>query len=103
MELLKYPRTQHIQGSKLQSGDEDLAAVPSTAIAGRNIVVEEKMDGANCAISYSAEGKLLLQSRGHYLVGGAREKHFDLLKQWASTHSERLHDALGSRYVCYGE
>ena len=44
----KYPRTQHLEGSRLQPGDEDLEAVPFRAIAGRNLVVEEKVDGANC-------------------------------------------------------
>jgi hypothetical protein len=103
MEFLKYPRTQHIQGSKLQKGDEDLAAVPFISLSDKNVVIEEKMDGANCAISYGEDAKLLLQSRGHYLVGGAGEKHFNLFKQWASTHAECLYDVLGSRYVCYGE
>jgi hypothetical protein len=103
MDLLKYPRTRHIQGSKLQKGDEDLAAEPFESISGRNVVIEEKMDGANCAISFDEDAKLLLQSRGHYLVGGAREKHFHLFKQWASTHADSLRDKLGSRYVCYGE
>jgi len=30
--LHKYPRTQHLQGSRLQPGDEDLTAVPFSAI-----------------------------------------------------------------------
>jgi hypothetical protein len=103
MELLKYPRTHHIQGSRFQHGDEDLDDVPFSSIAGRHLVIEEKMDGANSAFSFNAEGKLLLQSRGHFLVGGEREKHFHLFKQWTSTHSRSFHDVLGSRYICYGE
>ncbi len=68
----KYPRTQHLEGSRLQPGDKDLSAVPFDAIAGRPIVVEEKLDGANAALSFGTDGELLLKSRGHYLVGGAR-------------------------------
>lgn len=103
MELLKYPRTQHIQGSRLQAGDEDLAAVPFAQIAGRQIVIEEKMDGANAALSFSTEGELLLQSRGHYLSGGTREKHFNLFKQWCASKERELQNILGARYICYGE
>ncbi len=99
----KYPRTQHLQGSRLQPGDEDLASVPFAAVAGRPLVVEEKLDGANSAVSFAPDGTLLLQSRGHYLVGGPRERHFDLLKQWAMVHRDALHEALGTRYVMYGE
>jgi hypothetical protein len=99
----KYPRTEHIEGSRLQPGDEDLRAVPFSRIAGRHLVVEEKMDGANCGISFGPDGLLRLQSRGHLLTGGPREKHFNLFKQWAGTHAPLLWERLGSRYVVYGE
>lgn len=102
-DLLKYPRTQHIEGSRLQDGDEDLAQVPFASLAGRNLVVEEKMDGANSGISFTDDGVRLLQSRGHFLTGGARERHFNLLKQWASVHDKALRSILGARYIAYGE
>jgi hypothetical protein len=99
----KYPRTRHIAGSRLQPGDEDLESVPFSELAGRHLVVEEKMDGANAALRFDTAGTLLLQSRGHYLQGGAREKHFDLFKRWASSHARALHARLGHRYILYGE
>jgi hypothetical protein len=99
----KYPRTHHLEGSRLQPGDEDLSSVPFADLAGQHLVVEEKIDGANAAIRFDAGGNLLLQSRGHYLEGGAREKHFNLFKQWASAHTASLHERLGARYVMYGE
>ena len=101
--LRKYPRTRHIEGSRLQPGDEDLAAVTFDEIKGLPLVVEEKIDGANSAISFDDNGEFLLQSRGHYLIGGVREKHFDLFKQWTATHQQAFFDVLGTRYVMYGE
>lgn len=101
--ILKYPRTHHIEGSRCQPGDEDLDNVPFGKIADRFIVVEEKVDGANSGISFSPQGQLLLQSRGHYLTGGGREKHFNLFKTWASVHSAKLWDILSDRYIMYGE
>ncbi len=101
--IRKYPRTRHVEGSRLQPGDHDLAAVPFAELAGRHLVIEEKMDGANCGVSFSAQSELLLQSRGHYLTGGHRERHFDLLKRWAWTWRDRLWEVLGDRYVLYGE
>jgi hypothetical protein len=100
--IRKYPRTRHVEGSRLQPGDDD-AVVPWRDVGGRHLVVEEKIDGANSAVSFDAEGKLLLQSRGHYLTGGAREKHFAALKPWAQAHAAALFSALGPRYVMYGE
>jgi ATP-dependent RNA circularization protein (DNA/RNA ligase family) len=102
-DLHKYPRTHHVEGSRLQPGDEDLAQVPFSALAGRHLVVEEKLDGANAALSFDASGRLWLQSRGHFLTGGARERHFNLFKQWANENAAALHAALGARYVLYGE
>ncbi len=101
--LIKYPRTPHLEGSRLQEGDEDLRQVPFSDILGRHIVIEEKIDGANTAISFDGEGKLLLQNRGHYLTSGYRERHYNLLKQWAYNNTEALYRALGSRYIMYGE
>ncbi|MFB4317195.1 RNA ligase family protein [Actinomadura sp. 21ATH] len=101
--LHKYPRTRHIEGSRLQPGDHDLAAVPFRDIAGRYLVVEEKLDGANCGISFGPGRELRLQSRGHFLTGGPRERQFGPLKAWAAAVQHALWERLGERYVMYGE
>lgn len=101
--IIKYPRTPHLQGSRLQHGDEDLSQRPFSDIAGKYVVLEEKIDGANSAVSFSEDGDLRLQSRGHFLTGGYRERHYDLLKQWAVVQRDRLYDVLGNRYIMYGE
>ncbi|HLO84435.1 MAG TPA: RNA ligase family protein [Nostocaceae cyanobacterium] len=102
-QIYKYPRTHHIEGSRLQPGDEDLDSIPFANIKDKYVVVEEKVDGANAAISFDNNGQLRLQSRGHYLTGGAREKHFNLFKQWANTHAAAFWQVLGSRYILFGE
>jgi hypothetical protein len=102
--LRKYPRTRHIEGSGLQTGDHDLSIVPFGEVAdGRTLVIEEKVDGANVGISFGERGDLRLQCRGHYLVGGPAEAQFHLLKTWAETHRGWLWEALGARRICYGE
>ncbi len=103
MLMQKYPRTPHIEGSREQPGDEDLDSIPFSTIANEYVVIEEKVDGANAAISFDANGQLLLQSRGHYLTGGPRERHFNLFKQWAHSHYAALWAVLGDRYILYGE
>lgn len=102
-ELYKYPRTRHIAGSAIQLGDHNLAPVAVQAFIGRHLVVEEKMDGANSAISFSDSGRLRLQSRGHYLGGGERERQFHLFKAWAHRSAPQLWEVLADRYVLYGE
>ncbi len=102
-EIVKYPRTYHIEGSRFQPGDEDLDSVPFSNICDRPTTIEEKVDGANTGISFAPDGQMLLQSRGHYLTGGPREKHFNLFKQGAYSLSGPLGEVLGNRYILYGE
>ena len=102
MKIYKYPRTRHLEGSRLQVGDT-ADDKPIAELSGRTLIVEEKLDGANSAVSFDTDGTLLLQSRGHYLTGGGRERHFALFKTWAAAHSTVLHAALGHRFVMYGE
>lgn len=100
--IRKYPRTPHLKGSCQQAGDEDLEVRNFSELIGRTVVVEEKVDGANCGISFTERG-LRLQSRGHYLTGGRREGQFDLFKAWAWSNLEILNGILGQRYIMYGE
>lgn len=102
-QIYKYPRTRHLEGSRKQHGDEDLKSVPFSQIAGKYLVLEEKVDGANCGISFGTDGRMYLQSRGHFLNGGYGERQFDLLKTWAGCFEEPLRQLLGSRYIMYGE
>lgn len=115
LELQKYPSTRHLEGSQLQQGDDGFAngVVKPTkrndpraayaTLAGKYLVVEEKLDGANAGVSFSEGGELLLQSRGHYLAGGGRERQFGIFKRWAAAHEGALVERLGDRYVMYGE
>ena len=100
--LLRYPRTPHLEGSRHQSGDAP-DVQPLAPLVGQHAVIEEKMDGANCALSFTEGGELCLQSRGHYLTGGARERQFAALHPWARAHESALLACLQDRYVLYGE
>ena len=102
-QLFKYPRTRHLEGSRKQAGDEDLACVGFGEIEGKYLVLEEKVDGANCGISFNSDKKMLLQSRGHYLTGGYGERQFDLFKLWAGCFESQLYLLLSDRYILYGE
>ena len=102
-EIIKYPSTPHLQGSRLQLGDDASTQIPYSDLQGRYIVVEEKVDGANSGLSFSRDLDLLLQCRGHYLTGGYGERHFNRFKQWANRHMDALYDCLGDQYLCYGE
>lgn len=100
---LKYPRTPHLESSRLQAGDEGYEQIPYRRLQGRHLVIEEKFDGGNAGISFTEGGELLQQSRGHYLTGGGRERQFNLLKRWSAAHEDALLRVLEDRYICFGE
>lgn len=102
-QIYKYPRTRHLEGSRKQVGDEDLKNVKFSELKEKFLVLEEKVDGANCGISFGKDKKMYLQSRGHFLNGGYGERQFDLFKLWAGCFEEPLRQLLGDRYVMYGE
>lgn len=99
-EFLRYPKTFHLEGSGVPGSSGE--RVPFNEVRGKHLVIEEKLDGANAAISFD-DGRLMIQSRGHYLVGGGRERHYDLLKQWAWAHRDALYEVLGDALIMYGE
>ena len=59
-DIARYPRTAHLQGSRLQPGDDASDQLPLAQLAGRFVVIEEKMDGANCGLSFDEGGELHL-------------------------------------------
>jgi hypothetical protein len=101
--FLRYPRTFHLEGSRLQRGDSLADQVPLRKLAGRWAVLEEKIDGANSGLSFSSGAELLLQSRGHYLLEGAVARQFRPFVTWARSHEARLLERLEDRYIVFGE
>lgn len=67
-----------------------------------DLVVEEKVDGANLGISFDDNGSVLAQSRGSYLhlpSGGQWKK----LVEWLDPKTDRLFEHLTDRYILFGE
>jgi hypothetical protein len=103
-DIVKYPRTIHIRGSRKSGDDFELEDVPFEILADQFVVYEFKIDGSNCAVSFEGDAEnMILQSRGHQLRGGQREKEFVKFKMWAERFRADLFDILGERYIMYGE
>lgn len=104
--IRKYPSTPHLEGSGLQHGDRQADIIPFSALLGRNVVYEEKLDGANSGFGFHDDATLFGQSRGHYLdltKRGGRERHFNRFKDLVLAIEDVLFDRLGNRYILYGE
>lgn len=102
-EFVKYPRTPHLFGSRGTADDRHLDEKDSVAfLADDSLIVEEKLDGTNVGIHFSAAGELVLQCRGHLIIERMHPQ-YDLFKQWAAVKRNSLETLLEDRYILFGE
>ncbi|MBL8939974.1 MAG: RNA ligase family protein [Archangium sp.] len=99
VDIVKFPRTPHLEGSELQPGDDDVPRMHRRALEG-DVVVTEKLDGINIGLRFDDHGKAWLFSRSHFI--GA-EPWFDRLKAQIAANAVGLFERLGTRFVVYGE
>jgi ATP-dependent RNA circularization protein (DNA/RNA ligase family) len=103
-DFFRFPHTPHIAWLAGGTPRDDKVLSPDEAVAllDGEVVVEEKLDGANMGISFSSEAVLHVQNRGQYLnrpYGG----QFARLDEWLSVREDALFDALGSGLMLFGE
>ncbi|PQO41971.1 RNA ligase family protein [Blastopirellula marina] len=101
--FIKYPRTPHLFGSRGTDDDKHLSEGDSLRLlADESLIVEEKLDGTNVGLHFSADGKLVLQCRGHLITEGMHPQ-YDLFKQWSAVKRNTLEQRLADRYILFGE
>lgn len=66
------------------------------------VVVEEKLDGANLGFSIGNNGKFVAQNRGQYL-NQPYSGQFSKLVQWLVSHESSLHAHLDSNLIVFAE
>ena len=82
--------------------DKVLGAEEVKSILSSEVIVEEKMDGANLGISIGYDGALQVQNRGHYLQPPYTGQ-FVRLNQWLELHQDALFDSLSESLIVFGE
>ncbi len=102
---LKSPRTPHLSGSGLAGHDNDSDRMAWTAILGKHVVLEEKVDGSEVSFHFDADANLILRERANNLdlrKRGGGEKVYDGLKDWIGLHQDELFDMIQDRFMIYG-
>lgn len=103
-DFFRFPHTPHLiwLGQESPRDDKVLSPHEATALLAGEVVVEEKLDGANVGLSLDASGHLRAQNRGQYLA----EPHagqFARLPAWLAQHGESLRSVLNSDLILFGE
>ena len=102
--FLKFPHTPHLAwlGTDRPREDKILSDEECTAFLKGEIVVEEKVDGANVGFSVGPNGRIRVQNRGAYLGPGAHPQ-FEPLWGWLASRECSLVEALGEHLMLFGE
>ena len=104
MNTTTFPRTPHLfipPGLDIRD-DKVLTREDCTEMLRHELVVEEKVDGANLGISIDGQGRLEYQNRNHRFSSGGKGQ-FETLGEWAYRRFESLQRLLSDRYVLFGE
>ncbi|MFZ3140883.1 RNA ligase family protein [Polaromonas sp.] len=103
-EFFRFPHTPHLAWLAPGSPRDDkvLSVAEAEKLLAEEIVLEEKLDGANLGFSIGPDGTLRVQNRGQYLVPPFTGQ-FAQLGKWMAMHQDRLFDGLTESLMVFGE
>ena len=103
-DFFRFPHTPHIAwlGQGQPRDDKVLSPEEAKAFLQADIVIEEKVDGANLGFSLGPQGELRAQNRGHYLERPFSGQ-FSRLEAYFSQHEDSLVGALSGGLMLFGE
>lgn len=103
-EFFRFPQTPHLAwlGVNPPRDDKVLSPEETEELLQAEVVIEEKLDGANLGFSVSPEGGIRAQNRGNYLHSPLPAQ-FSRLDEWLACHEDRLFDLLGDHLIAFGE
>lgn len=104
MSIYKFPHTPHLVqlGTIDLRQDKLLKSVECDAFIASEIIIEEKIDGANIGISFDSYGEILVQNRGSYIRQGSHPQ-FSPLWNWVYERIEYFKKILGKDHILFGE
>jgi len=102
--FFRFPHTPHLKwmGSGRPRDDKILAPSDVEFLLGKEVTVEEKLDGANVGISLALDGELQVQNRGQYLVP-PYSGQFSRISAWLAQHGEDIRAVLKPGQIFFGE
>jgi ATP-dependent RNA circularization protein (DNA/RNA ligase family) len=102
--FFKFPHTPHLAWLSSAPARQDKVLSPPEVrdFLSAEVLVEEKVDGANLGLSVDPSGHLRAQNRGSFL-GTRASPQFQPLWPWLEARRERLVEALGQRLMLFGE
>lgn len=105
MEFFRFPHTPHLAwlGDGQPRQDKVLSSDEARDLLSHQVVVEEKVDGANIGLSLDESGVLRIQNRGAFLSRDLAHPQFAPLFRWIEPRRFALTQALSPGIIMFGE
>ncbi|MGQ3027930.1 MAG: RNA ligase family protein [Ferrovibrionaceae bacterium] len=103
-DFFRFPHTPHVAwlGAGQPRDDKVLSPPEVAALLSGEVIVEEKVDGANLGLSLGEGGMLRAQNRGQYLIP-PYSGQFARLPGWIAAHGEALARVITPGLILFGE
>ncbi len=103
-DFFKFPSTHHLATLDAVDirGDKVLSESERNEFLLHELIIEEKIDGANLGISFDSEGNIRAQNRGTYLhlpASGQWKK----ITNWLEPRIDELFEHLSEHFILFGE
>lgn len=100
----KFPRTPYLWWplNRVQRDDRVLSTADVRQFLSADVVVEEKIDGANVGLSLDEHGAIQAQNRGSW-IGRTEHSQFQPLWSWSSRRQTALAEVLQYDRIIFGE
>jgi hypothetical protein len=104
-DFFRFPHTPHLAwlGEGKPRDDKVLAPDDARELLSHEVVVEEKVDGANLGFSLDERGVLRAQNRGTYLSLEGGQGQWKPLRRWVQARAHELAEALSPDLMLFGE
>jgi ATP-dependent RNA circularization protein (DNA/RNA ligase family) len=104
MPMIKFPSTPHLSNLAKYPirGDKVLSDHERAEFLSHEIIVEEKIDGANLGISFNLDGSFNLHNRGN-AINPPYLGQWKKIPEWLNRHIDELFDELGTSKMMFGE
>lgn len=102
--IMKFPRTKHLINLGSMTRDDLLYDQKELKEFFKyNLIIEEKIDGANLGLFIGEDNKIMAQNRSHF-VNSAYHEQFKCLDKWIESHAIELHNIFEQgMFILFGE
>lgn len=103
MTLIRFPKTPYLNGSFVRSRSDKIVSKAETQeLVGKNVLIQEKIDGSLVGFSFSKSGESIIQNK-NYVIDINSNNYYKKLADWHLLNESDLLNVCEDKYILFGE